>query len=80
MAKKKNRRQTELCVSTLRDLFLQNILENRKYTTFLKLVNHAKQNGEDLGDETLVNFFIEDVIHRKYGEFIAVIINFILNY
>ena len=79
MAKNKHRRQTELCVSTLKDLFLQTILEDKKYSTFLKSVNFAKQNAVKIDNETLLEYFVDDLIHRKYAEFINILEEIIIH-
>jgi len=73
MTNKKNRRQTELCVSTLKDLFIKNILDNKKYFPFIKSITQAQESGSGIYDEQLLTYYVEDVIHKKYGEFINVI-------
>lgn len=69
MAKKKNKRQRNSCVTALKELYLKDILENRKYKPFL---NSTQEDREYTKDE-LINFYIDDFLHRKYFEFIEFI-------
>lgn len=94
MAKKKNRRQTETCVIALKDLFLEDILTNKKLTTFFNNVNailtkNTSSNADNdlnlsisntnFSDEQLLSYYIEDFIHKKYFEVIEIIEDLIVN-
>lgn len=87
MAKKKNRRQTEACVIALKDIFLEDILSNQKLTTFYNNLNSIlnKQsegktpNSSNISDEQLLNYYIEDFIHKKYFELIEIIEDLVVN-
>ena len=87
MAKKKNRRQIETCVIALKDLFLDEILTNKKLTTFYNSINTiiSKQGdtntnpSTNISDEHLVNFYVEDFIHKKYFELIEIIEDLVIN-
>lgn len=85
MAKKKNRRQTETCVIALKDLFLDEILTNKKLTTFYNSINTiiSKQGDTNssinISDEHLVNYYVEDFIHKKYFELIEIIEDLVIN-
>jgi ribosome biogenesis protein MAK21 len=48
MAKKKNRRQTEACVIALKDLFLDDILTNKKLNTFINTLTILKSQSQKL--------------------------------
>ena len=88
MAKKKNRRQTEACVIALKDIFLDDILSNQKLTTFYNNVNSIMTKplegkipnpSLNLSDEQLLNYYIEDFIHKKYFELIEIIEDIVVN-
>jgi len=88
MAKKKNRRQTEACVIALKDIFLDDILSNQKLTTFYNnldsimnkpLEGKIPNSSLNLSDEQLLNYYVEDFIHKKYFELIEIIEDIIVN-
>ena len=68
MAKKKNRRQTESCVMTHKDLFLDDILTDKKLSTFYSAMTKIKsQNNNEIpqmSDDQLMEIYIEDFIHK----------------
>jgi len=75
MSKKKNRRHSESCIMALKDLFLTDVLSNKKLSNFY-------QNTEDktnLTDEALFELYVEDFVHKKYFEFIEIIQDIIIN-
>jgi ribosome biogenesis protein MAK21 len=75
MSKKKNRRHSEICINALKDLFLSNILSNKKLLNFIQ----STQNKPNFTDEDILDFYIDDFIHKKYLEFIEVIEEIIRN-
>jgi hypothetical protein len=77
LARKKNRRQTECSIIALKSLFLQNILTNRKLLPFLASVE--KQGQENIDDSKLIQFYIDDYIHRAYLEIIQIIEDIVIN-
>jgi ribosome biogenesis protein MAK21 len=52
MAKKKNRRQTEACVIALKDLFLDDILTNKKLNTFINTLTLIKSQSQKINSES----------------------------
>ncbi len=75
MSRKKNRRHSEICINALKDLFLSNILTNKKLFNFLQ----STQNKPNFTDEDILDFYIDDFFHKKYLEFIEVIEEIIKN-
>ena len=69
MSKKKNRRHSESCINVLKDLFLNDILTNKKLSNFFQ----NTENQKDISDENLLNYYIDDFIHKKYLEYIETI-------
>jgi ribosome biogenesis protein MAK21 len=82
MAKKKNRRQTEVSVSALKELFLEHILTNKKLSTFYSTIEKLKKEEnyqEKLSDDLLFEIYTDDFIHRKYSELIEIINDIVIN-
>lgn len=75
MAKKKNRRHSESCITALKDLFLTDILSNKKLLNFYQ----NTENKTNLTDEELFEYYVEDFFHKKYMEFIEIIEDIIIN-
>jgi hypothetical protein len=82
LGKKKNRRQTQACVIALKDLFLEDILKNKKLNSFYNTLQKVKKeegNLSNISDERLLNFYIDDYVHKKYSEMIEIIGDIIIN-
>lgn len=76
MAKKKNRRHSESCINALKDLFLTDILSNKKLLNFYQ---NTQNVSSAFSDERLLEIYFEDFIHKKYLEFIEIIEDIIIN-
>jgi ribosome biogenesis protein MAK21 len=75
LAKKKNRRQTESSLLALKNLFLDSILSNKKLLPFLQ----ATEGIDSPDDDTLVQLYIDDHMHRLYLDVIVTIEDIIIN-
>lgn len=75
MSKKKNRRHSESCIMALKDLFLTDVLTNKKLLNFYQ----NTENKTNLTDEVLFEYYVEDFVHKKYLEFIEIIEDIIIN-
>ena len=64
----KNRRQTESILLGLKDIFLSDILNNRKHLPFNKVFNNA--NLGHVNDFKLIDSYYEDKIHSLYLNFL----------
>lgn len=79
MAKKKNRKQSELIIETLKDLFLENILTNKKFLPFAQSVKILQKTQlTEIEDEALLKLFSEDFFHKKYLEYLELIDNLMI--
>jgi ribosome biogenesis protein MAK21 len=75
MSKKKNRRHSESCIIALKDLFLTDILSNKKLMNFYQ----NTENKSNLTDEELFDYFVDDFVHKKYMEFVEIIEDIIIH-
>ena len=71
-AEKKNKRKNDALIIGLKDLFLEIILNDKKYLAFNQKYSN-KNNKEllnDIEDEELINSYYDDKIHHLYLRFI----------
>ena len=71
LAENKNRRKNDGVIVGLKDLFLESILENKKYLAFNQKYNNKNKEGlKNISDEELINSYYDDKIHHLYLRFI----------
>ena len=71
LAENKNKRKNDAIIVGLKDLFLEIILDNKKYLPFnQKYNNKNKEILKDIDDEELINSYYDDKIHHLYLRFI----------
>lgn len=77
---KKNTRHTLITYEALKDIFLNSVLENRKYMNFIDYITYYqnqqkneenKNNSQNIPDEVLLEAYITDKIHKLYFNFIS---------
>jgi hypothetical protein len=78
LAKKKNRRQTESAIIALKNLFLENILTNKKLVPFFSAAGELSEEEQN-NDGKLMQLYIDDHVHRVYLELIHVIEDIIIH-
>ena len=69
LSENKNRRKNDAIILGLKDLFLESILENKKYLPFNNKYNNVK-NIEISNEEELFNSYYEDKVHHLYLRYI----------
>ena len=69
LSENKNRRKNNAIILGLKDLFLESILENKKYLPFNNKYNNIK-NVEISNEEELFNSYFEDKVHHLYLRYI----------
>ena len=69
LSENKNRRKNDAIILGLKDLFLESILENKKYLPFNNKYNNIK-NVEISNEEELFNSYFEDKVHHLYLRYI----------
>jgi len=76
---KKNIRYTLLVFEALKDLFLNSVLENKKYMSFIDFINSYKQNNntDNIPDTVIVEAYISDSIHKLYFSYITSLENYL---
>ena len=74
LVENKNKRKNDGIVIGLKDLFLEVILENKKYLAFNQKYNN-KNNSQlnNINDEELITSYYEDKIHHLYLRFINIL-------
>ena len=74
LVENKDKRKNDGIVLGLKDLFLEVILENKKYLAFNQKYNN-KNNSQinNINDEELINSYYEDKIHHLYLRFINIL-------
>jgi hypothetical protein len=77
LAKKKNRRQTEAAIIALKDLFLNDILTNKKLVPFFAATESLKE--EEITNDKLIAVYVDDYVHKKYLELIKLIEDILVN-
>ena len=71
LAENKNRRKNDGVIVGLKDLFLESILNNKKYLAFNQKYNNKNKDGlNNINDEELINSYYDDKIHHLYLRFI----------
>ena len=71
LAENKNRRKNDGVIVGLKDLFLESILDNKKYLAFNQKYNNKNKEGlKNISDEELINSYYDDKIHHLYLRFI----------
>jgi len=74
LAENKNKRRNDGVIIGLKDLFLESILDNKKYLAFnQKYSNKNKEGLNDISEDELINSFYEDKIHHLYLRFINIL-------
>ena len=74
LAENKNRRKNDGVIIGLKDLFLESILDNKKYLAFnQKYNNKNKDNLKNVDDDELINSYYDDKIHHLYLRFINIL-------
>ena len=74
LAENKNRRKNDGVIVGLKDLFLESILNNKKYLAFNQKYNNKNYSQlNDINEEELINSYYEDKIHHLYLRFINIL-------
>lgn len=76
MSKTKNRRQSETVLISLKDLFMEEILSNKKLLSFYQ--NYTKSNPES-NESTLLQYYIDDTVHKLYLSFLETLEQIVIN-
>ena len=69
LSENKNRRKNDAIILGLKDLFLESILENKKYLPFNNKYSNIK-NEQISNEEELFNSYYEDKVHHLYLRYI----------
>ena len=64
LSENKNRRKNDTIIIGLKDLFLESILQGKKYLSFNN--RYKNINNNDINEEELFNSYYEDKIHHLY--------------
>ena len=72
LAENKNRRKNDAVIIGLKDLFLESILQGKKYLAFNQKYKNLSNNIEK-EEEELFNSYYEDKIHHLYLRFINIL-------
>ncbi len=74
LAENKNRRRNDNIILGLKELFLETLLENRKYLPFNQKYNNQQNfnNLNKISDEELIQSYFDDKIHNLYLRFINI--------
>ena len=74
LAENKNKRRNDGVIVGLKDLFLESILDNKKYLPFNQKYNNKNKEGlNNINEDELINSFYEDKIHHLYLRFINIL-------
>ena len=74
LAENKNKRKNDGVIIGLKDLFLESILDNKKYLPFNQKYNNKNKEGlNNINEDELINSFYEDKIHHLYLRFINIL-------
>ena len=74
LAENKNKRRNDGVIIGLKDLFLESILDNKKYLPFNQKYNNKNKEGlNNISEDELINSFYEDKIHHLYLRFINIL-------
>ena len=74
LAENKNKRRNDGVIIGLKDLFLESILDNKKYLAFNQKYNNNNKEGlNNISEDELMNSFYEDKIHHLYLRFINIL-------
>lgn len=76
MAEDKNRRRNESVITALKDLFLENLLQNKKYIPFISVYPSLKENHTD---DDLIKAYYDDKLHNLYSKVITMLENCVIN-
>ena len=79
LMQKKNNRHTLICFEALKEIFLNSVLENKKYLSFIDYINYYKslKGTNEIPDYVLIDAYIDDVIHKLYFSFLTSLENFL---
>lgn len=73
----KSSRHSELAIEATADLFIQNVLPSRALTHFkdqkLAIVHESVKNKENIYDDHLIFWFVEETIKTKYKQFVSIL-------
>ena len=76
----KNRRKNESIILALKELFLENILQGKKYLSFIKAYgNNPDLKNIKISNEKLIESYYEDRIHNLYLKLINLLEGNIIN-
>ena len=75
----KNRRKNESVIIALKELFLENILQGKKYISFIKTFGNNDIKNIKISDDKLIESYYEDRIHNLYLKLISLLEENIIN-
>jgi hypothetical protein len=75
----KNRRKNESVIIALKELFLEYILQGKKYISFIKTFGNNDIKNIKISDDKLIESYYEDRIHNLYLKLISLLEENIIN-
>ena len=75
----KNRRKNESVIIALKELFLENILQGKKYISFIKTFGNNDITNIKISDDKLIESYYEDRVHNLYLKLISLLEENIIN-